>query len=242
MRISGHHHRSPGPQAPVVTLAQPSRGQAVTSMTRPLQHQPAHNAPTSNDHSPAPPAADLAGALEPGARLAWLRKIRKDYGTRVVRAFITVLASMTVLVLALLLIGSLIGEFIAILALYHRQSSPGQALYVLISVIILAAVIALVTFGRLPATFFRLLSMTMRDRRDRKRAIEIALKTDAGQPLTVADYLWVPKTYATRRYSWITPPTRSRRRTRMWSRSVTSSGSGRSGAAWFRVRCGRCVL
>ena len=54
--------------------------------------------------------------------------------------------------------------------------------------------------------------------------------------------LWVPKTYATRRYSWITPPTRSRRRTRMWSRSVTSSGSGRSGAAWFRVRCGRCVL
>ena len=33
--------------------------------------------------------------------------------------------------------------------------------------------------------------------------------------------LWVPKTYASR---------------------VTSSGSGRSGAAWFRVRCGRCVL
>ena len=46
--------------------------------------------------------------------------------------------------------------------------------------------------------------------------------------------LCVPKTYATRRYSWITPPTRSRRRTRMWSRSVTSSGSGRSGAAWFK--------
>jgi len=54
--------------------------------------------------------------------------------------------------------------------------------------------------------------------------------------------LCVPKTYATRRYSWITPPTRSRRRTRMWSRSVTRSGSERSGAAWFRARCGRCVL
>ena len=26
--------------------------------------------------------------------------------------------------------------------------------------------------------------------------------------------LWVPKTYATRRYSWMTPPTRSCRRTR----------------------------
>jgi acyl-CoA synthetase (AMP-forming)/AMP-acid ligase II len=61
-------------------------------------------------------------------------------------------------------------------------------------------------------------------------------------PLPLLRELWVPKTYATRRYSWITPPTRSRRRTRKWSRSVTLSGSGRSGAAWFRVRCGRCVL
>ena len=34
-------------------------------MTPPLQHQSAHNTPTSNDHSPAPPAADLAGALQP---------------------------------------------------------------------------------------------------------------------------------------------------------------------------------
>jgi hypothetical protein len=103
-------------------------------------------------------------------------------------AFITVLASMTVLVLALLLIGSLIGEVIAILVLYHRQASPGKAQYVLISVIILASVIALVTFGRLLAIFFRLLSLAMRDRRDRKRAIEIALNTDAGKPMTVADY------------------------------------------------------
>ena len=64
----------------------------------------------------------------------------------------------------------------------------------------------------------------------------------ARRRVQVDRHLWVPKTYATRRYSWITPPTRSRRRTRMWSRSVTPSGSGRSGAAWFRVRCGRCVL
>ena len=54
--------------------------------------------------------------------------------------------------------------------------------------------------------------------------------------------LWVPKTYATMRYSWMTPPARSRRWTRNLSRSVTSSGSERSGAAWFRARCGRCVL
>ena len=33
------------------------------------------------------------------------------------------------------------------------------------------------------------------------------------------------------RYSWMTPPTRSRRRTRKASRSVTSAGSGLSGAA-----------
>ena len=54
--------------------------------------------------------------------------------------------------------------------------------------------------------------------------------------------LWVPTTYGTRWYSWMTLPARLRRRTRKWSKSVMSSGSGRSGAAWFRVRCGRCVL
>jgi hypothetical protein len=54
--------------------------------------------------------------------------------------------------------------------------------------------------------------------------------------------LCVPKTYATRRYSWITPPARSRRRTRKESRLAMPSGSGRSGAAWFRARCGRWVL
>jgi hypothetical protein len=51
--------------------------------------------------------------------------------------------------------------------------------------------------------------------------------------------LWVPKTYTTRRYSWIMPAARSRRWTRKWSRSAMPSGSGRSGAACFRARCGR---
>jgi len=41
--------------------------------------------------------------------------------------------------------------------------------------------------------------------------------------------LWVSKTCASRRYSWIMPPARSRRWTRNWSRLVTPSGSGRSG-------------
>src|SRR5208337_1913947 len=81
----------------------------------------------------------------------------------------------------------------------------------------------------------------------RRRSAARSMRGKTGRPATRRNIktlvlLWVPKTYATRRYSWITPPTRSRRRTRMWSRSVTSSGSGRSGAAWFRVRCGRCVL
>jgi hypothetical protein len=66
---------------------------------------------------------------------------------------------------------------------------------------------------------------------------------DAVATLDLGEFsLCVPGTYAARRYSWITPPARSRRRTRKWSRSVTPSGSGRSGAAWFRVRCGRWVL
>jgi NAD(P)-dependent dehydrogenase (short-subunit alcohol dehydrogenase family) len=39
----------------------------------------------------------------------------------------------------------------------------------------------------------------------------------AGEPprqRALQDLLWVPKTYATRRYSWMTPPTRLCRRTR----------------------------
>ncbi len=64
----------------------------------------------------------------------------------------------------------------------------------------------------------------------------------AARAFFTALTLWVPETYATRRYSWITPPARSRRWTRNRSRSVMPSGSGRSGAAWFRVRCGRWLL
>src|ERR1035441_7946960 len=47
--------------------------------------------------------------------------------------------------------------------------------------------------------------------------------------------------HATRRYSLIRPPARVCRRTRYWSRS-TGSGSGFSGAAPCRERCGRCWL
>jgi hypothetical protein len=53
--------------------------------------------------------------------------------------------------------------------------------------------------------------------------------------------------YATSRYSWISPPSRSRRRTQ--SRSITSptgcsrvAGSVPSGGRWSSARCGRCWL
>jgi len=42
---------------------------------------------------------------------------------------------------------------------------------------------------------------------------EIEIGTPACLLVTAA-VLWVPKTYAARRYSWMTPPARSRRRTR----------------------------
>jgi hypothetical protein len=120
------------------------------------------------------------------ARFAWLHRIPRNRGIRVARVSITMLASTIVLAMAILLIGSLIGEVIAILALYHRQSSPWQVLCI-ISVVFLAAVIALVPFWRLAATFRRLLSMAMSDRRDRRRADEISSETDE-LPLTIANY------------------------------------------------------
>jgi hypothetical protein len=43
-------------------------------------------------------------------------------------------------------------------------------------------------------------------------AAGVMLASPAGSLALVA--LWVPKTYATRRYSWMTPPARSCRRTR----------------------------
>jgi hypothetical protein len=105
---------------------------------------------------------------------------------RAAGALMKVLASTVVSLLTLSLIGSLIGEVLAILALYDRQSSPWRAYVVLISVIILAAMIALVPIGRLAATLIGLLSMTIRDGRDRKHAEEITLETNE-KPYTVAD-------------------------------------------------------
>jgi hypothetical protein len=95
-----------------------------------------------------------------------------------------------VFTLALSLIGSLIGEFIAIVALYQRKASPWQAHYILISMIALALVIALVTSARPVAVFLKLRTIRRRNRRDGERAVEIALKTKAGQPFIPADYVF----------------------------------------------------
>jgi hypothetical protein len=51
------------------------------------------------------------------------------------------------------------------------------------------------------------------------RVIDVAAARHLGEQAVQAardlgDDLWVPKTYATRRYSWMTPPARSCRRTR----------------------------
>jgi hypothetical protein len=56
--------------------------------------------------------------------------------------------------------------------------------------------------------------------------------------------LWVPtmpSPHATCEYSWIRPPSRSRRRTRKLS-SAGAAGILASGGLWLRVRCGRWVL
>ena len=56
--------------------------------------------------------------------------------------------------------------------------------------------------------------------------------------------LWVPtmsSLHATCEYSWIRPPSRSHRRTRMLS-SAGAVGILPSGGLWLRVRCGRWVL
>lgn len=60
----------------------------------------------------------------------------------------------------------------------------------------------------------------------------------------VEETVWVPKMpspHATCEYSWIRPPSRSRRRTRMLS-SAGAAGIPASGGLWLRVRCGRWVL
>jgi hypothetical protein len=56
--------------------------------------------------------------------------------------------------------------------------------------------------------------------------------------------LWVPRTvspYAACAYSWMSPPSRSRRRTRAVSLGGGGWGCG-LGGCWAREWCGRCVL
>src|ERR1035441_9122943 len=51
-----------------VTPARPSSDQVVAPRVQLLQRHPVRNTPASNDHSPSPPAADLAGTLDGGGR------------------------------------------------------------------------------------------------------------------------------------------------------------------------------
>jgi hypothetical protein len=119
-------------------------------------------------------------AVTPARGLGWVRKV-KARGMRVMSA------SMILLIFVLSLAASLIGEFFAILALYQRHSTPWQALYVLTSVVILSAVVAIVTSRRLAVTVRRVLVIRRRDRRDRKHAIRISRETDE-MPLISADF------------------------------------------------------
>jgi hypothetical protein len=48
--------------------------------------------------------------------------------------------------------------------------------------------------------------------------------------------------YAARSYSWISPPSRSRRRRRSRSITAASGCSSLSGGRWASARCGRCSL
>lgn len=120
-------------------------------------------------------------AITPALSLGYTRPV-KGRRLRYRGAFATLLA------FVLLLVVSLIGEIIAILALYYRQSSPWRAWWVLISVILLAAVIALVTSRRSAATVVRILTIRRRDKKDKKRAIEIAVTSKEGEPLIPADH------------------------------------------------------
>jgi hypothetical protein len=121
-------------------------------------------------------------AITPALGLGYSRPA-KARGMRVAGAFIILLA------FVLSLTVSVIGEIIAIRALYYRKSSHWQDLWVLISVLLLAAVIALVASRRWAATVFRVLAIRRRDRKDKKRAIEIAVTHPLeGEPLIPADY------------------------------------------------------
>ena len=84
-----------------------------------------------------------------------------------------------------------------------------------------------------------------------RRRSHLTLKTtricavfDAARLATLAGTLWVPETpspHATWVYSWIRPPSRSRRRTRTLLRRA--GGCSRpDGGLWRSVRCGRWTL
>jgi len=134
--------------------------------------------------------------IESHPRFLWLRRTRNNFGVKAVQIVTVVPAFLTVFILALSLIGSLIGEFIAIAALSQRKASPWQGHYVLISMIVLASVIALVTAARPVAVFLRLQAIRRRNRRDRERALQISSETKAGLPFTLADYVFQVSKYA----------------------------------------------
>ncbi len=117
------------------------------------------------------------------------RTAHLSWQIRAAVTFVKALNYAAVLLFTLLLIGSLIGEIFAILALHDRQSSSWRAYVVLYSVIFLAVIIAIPPIGRLTATFLRLRSIKVRDKQDKERAIRIAIENPLnGEPLIVADY------------------------------------------------------
>jgi hypothetical protein len=130
----------------------------------------------------------LAGLIESHARLRWIRRIPRHLGVRALLSFVNLLAFAAVFALLIPLVGSLLGEVFAVLALYHRHSSSWQDLWVLLSVITLACVIALLPVWKLVMALFRFASTDRRDRRDRENALQIDSETSAGMPFTIADY------------------------------------------------------
>ena len=75
-----------------------------------------------------------------------------------------------------------------------------------------------------------------------KSIVEKGTGKQAAQ--AAARSLWVPNIpspYATWAYSWIRPPSRSRRRTRTF-RLIVGGRSRPAGGLWQSVRCGRCTL
>jgi hypothetical protein len=130
----------------------------------------------------------LARLIESHTRLLWIRRIPRRLGVRAVLFSVDLLAFAVVFALLIPLVGSLLGEVFAVLALYHRHSSSWQDLWILFSVIALASVIALVPVWKLVTAFFGFASIGRRDRRDREYAVQISSETRAGLPFTIADY------------------------------------------------------